>query len=769
MTTTRLIFSFLILLTILLTGDALARQPQTEPRAAWQVLRYDITATVTGAGGGERSLTGRATISARNVGGGAGREMTVRLNPAAEVTNAKAGDATASVRSRKDERANLLVATLTLPSSVPPGGTTAVTVEYRLPVADNSGIASISPEGAQFLPLSYWYPTPNTPLAPRGADYAPYRLSVGGAGDTVVSAGRASGDGFDQPLNSQPFLITGKFETIAGAGEARGVSAFVHAGASAEERQRAEALVALAAAARAFYAGLLGPAPDTQVRLVGVRRGAGFEMAGTLLLDHAAFRRTKTDSTTALQIAEAVARLWVGGARGLEGEGAGAVREGLPRFLATLFLEQQFGKEVADKERTRMALLYAPIARRDAPLAQTSPIYDTYFNSAANKGALVWRIVMNAVGRDFFNAVLRREFSKDREGSVSLASLRAAFTEGASESFTRLLAGLLEQPTDTDLLVGLPQRRGAGQAVALRNMGSFDVEVTVQATTDGGQRVSAKARVPAKDFGEALFQTTAKIVRVEVDPEKLYPQVDYANDVVPRSPSPEEAVAEARAQLTRGEFAQAESTTRTALARAPLSEDARVVLGRAVLEQNRLDEAEKEFRAALDSTLPGPSTLAWANIGLGEIALRRNRAAEAVKRFNEAARADGEYGATIAARAARIKAEVAASAGPPVDEQVKAAATQLDAAIRSGRKADIESAVVPGELGALIKGIIGTQPEVWQTRVLRTDTLGPNLAEADVSLTVRALGRDTAGTAVLYFARTPAGWKLLDRRYYEER
>ena len=761
---------FILSVFLFLFSQAIAyAQTPTEARAAWQVARYDITVSVAG---GERAIVGRAVITARNVGDGAGRELTVRLNPAASITAAKAGDATANVRSRKDERANLLVATLSLPASVPPGATTNVAIEYRLPVGDNSGIAAISSEGAQFLPLSFWYPTPNTFLAPRGADYAPYRLTVNGAGggETIISAGRADADGgFEQTLNGQPFFLLGKFETVEGAGDARGVSAHLGAGASAEERQRAEALVALAAAARAFYTGLLGPAPETQVRLVGARRGAGFEMAGTLLLDHSVFRRSKTDSITALQIAEAVARLWVGGAKGIEGEGAGAVREGLPRFLATLFLEKQFGKEAADKERARLALLYAPIARRDAALIQTTPALDTYFNSAANKGALVWRIVMDAVGRDVFTNILRRELSKERAGNVSLASLRAAFTEGGNESFKQLLSGLLDKPTDTDLLVGLPQTRPTGQAVALRNMGSFDVEVTAQATTERGERLNVKARVPARDFGEALFQTNAKIVRVEVDPEKLYPQVDYANDVVPRSPAPEEAVAEARAQLARGEFAAAEATARAALARAPLSEDARVALGRAVLEQNRLDEAEKEFRAALDSPLPGKTTLAWANIGLGEIALRRNRAGDAAKLFDEAVRADGEYASTLTARASRIKAEAAAGAAPAIDEQLKAAIAQLDAAIRSGRKAEIDAAIVPGELSAFSKGIVGRQPEIWQTRVLRTESQGANRAAADVAITTRSLGVDAAGTALLVFTRTPGGWKLSDIQFFEVR
>ena len=53
--------------------------------------------------------------------------------------------------------------------------------------------------------------------------------------------------------------------------------------------------------------------------------------------------------------------------------------------------------------------------------------------------------------------------------------------------------------------------------------------MTVAAITDRGERVLAETTVPAKNFGEVVFKTTSKIVRVEVDPDKLYPQLDYGN------------------------------------------------------------------------------------------------------------------------------------------------------------------------------------------------------------------------------------------------
>jgi hypothetical protein len=84
---------------------------------------------------------------------------------------------------------------------------------------------------------------------------------------------------------------------------------------------------------------------------------------------------------------------------------------------------------------------------------------------------------------------------------------------------------------------------------ALRNLGSIDVTVKVAATTDTGQTILVDATIPSKNFGEAVFKTSGRIVRVEVDPEKLYPQTDYGNDVVPRVRDLPDALNEATLQL----------------------------------------------------------------------------------------------------------------------------------------------------------------------------------------------------------------------------
>jgi predicted negative regulator of RcsB-dependent stress response len=741
---------------------------QEEARAAWQVTNFDITANLPAAG---RNLSVVAILSATNVGRAVGSSFTFRLANKAAIKSVTVGGATAIFRIVPEAYGSLQRITVTLPKSVASGGPVVVNINYSLPVESNTGLAAIAPGGSQFLPQSSWYPIPNTPFTVRGADTAPVHLVVNSG--NIISSGidksvAAGSSVYEQPLFAQPLFVQGDWDRIEGTAESKNVIAFLPRGAAAEEKKQAEALINLAAGARAYYAGLFGPAPEVPVRLVAVRRGAGLGDGGTLLVDSSAFRRAKIDAATALQISEAVSRLWVGGQTPVRGEGGGLLRDALPRFLAVLFIEKQFGRPAAQAELLRERLAYSSVARKDAPLARVTPLEPTYFSSVPNKGAMVWRLVDHTLGHDVFLSTLREQLQagKGTNGGISLPALRKALADRGGEAVKTLLDQQLDQLTDLDLMVGLPQQRGSEWVAALRNLGSSDAVTTVSATTATGEQLSVNVTVPARNFAEAVFRTAAKPVRVEVDPEKLYPQLDYANDSIPRAREPQEALGEASRQLGAQDYAKAETIAREVLTQRPNMQEARIALARALLGENRTDDAEKLFRSVLEDNLPTANSLAWGNIGLGEISLRKGQPAEAAKRFNEAVRADAEYASSLTARAGRIKAETAVNS-LQVDGTVRAFIAQLDQAILSGKKTEIESRIVSGELVRFMNGVIGTQPEQWQTRVLRTEQLDANLVAADVSLETKELGQPRSGTAVLILTRASGSWKLLAIELFE--
>jgi len=760
------LFIALVSLQLLITLNGRA---QDEARAAWQATKFDITVSNPGS---DRALAARAVITLRNVGRGAGSTLSLRINAKAEIKSVTIGSANATYQSRPESRGNAQRLTITLPGSIPANESVTATVDYRVPVAENNGLASLSLIGSQFLPQSMWFPLANNAFAVRGADYAPFRLTVTGGGALSSGVDKSAGGNsiFEQSLNAQPFFVTGTWDRVDGGATAKGISAFVAKGATADEQKQAEALIALTNDARSFYSSMFGSTPDVPLRLISVTRGGGFDDGGTILLGEGSFRRKKIDAMTAMSIAEAVARLWIGGDVPVRGEGHGVIREGLARFLATLFIEKQFGAEAAESERARQRVAYAAIARRDAPLSRTTPVDPTYFNSVANKGAMVWRLADHLAGRDALVAAMRSVLANaktDGEG-FSLDRFRAALIERGGNSLKAVFDQELDQVTDMDLLAGLPRQEGGQWTAALRNLGSMEAVVNVSGVTNSGQMVTAQVTVPSHDFGQAVFKTMATVVKVEVDPDKFYPQLDYANDVAPRAPEVAESLAEATRLFGAQEFAKSESLARQLLTASPGLQDARIVLGRALLAQNKNDEAEKEFKQLLNERLPTPAALAWASIGLGEIALRRGQAAEASRNFTDAIRADAEYAATLNARAERIRAE-SSGAAPPIDESAKNFVNQLDAAVRTGRQAEIAPMIMPGELARFVQQVVGTQPEAWQTRILRTESLDANRIAVDVALNTRQLGVDHAGTAVFILARVNGALKLNAIELFEVR
>lgn len=733
-------------------------QDTARAAAAWRVLKYDITANVP-QNPADRYLAAKAILNLQNVGTGTGSRLTLRINDKAEIASVQVNGATAAFTKGSEaisSSRNLQRIIVTLPS-IQPNANFTVGVDYKLKVEENFGLNAISSVGSQFLPLSFWYPTPSSMYSPRGADYAPFRLNVTSSNENVVASGVQNSTSFDQKLNAQPFFVTGSWDAVEGIGEAKGISVLLPKGADNEDRKRAQDFLALTAAAKTFAAGLLGNASDSPIRLVFVRRGGGFSDGGTILLEQGALRRQKMDSQTALTVSEAIAKIWLGNAVALRGEGYGAIREGLARYIATQFIEKQFGKDVADAERLRQSIAYSAISKRDAPLNTASPLDDYYYAETANKGAMVWRLLAASMGQDALFAAIR---SKMQGGSLTLADLRTVFPQQKAT-----LDYLFDQVTDMNLLAGLPRIEAGETKVALRNLGGIDVTVNVLAITDKGEKLIAKAAIPAKSFGEAGFKTTSKIVRVEVDPEKIYPQVDYSDDVAPRDFQESDPIVIIKRDFDRQNYLAAEKSARTFLAVVPRYNEARMWLGRILQAQGKNTEAEKVFKEVIDDKLPSPRGLAWASAGLADISLKTNNRDAAFTYFTNAIRSDAEYGATLLSRLGRQKLVASAE----IDPAATAFFSQFDRAAVSNRKTEVDALVVPGEITRFAGGIAG-QAEQWQTRVLRTEKLDVNNLLVETNLNIKMLSKDAeSGMAVFLLSKSGGGWKLSGVEIFEVR
>ncbi len=749
-------FSILIFFLLLSLSSVIAHaQDESRATATWQVQKYEVNATLP-QGEADRNLTVRAGLTVKNISNAAASTLTVRISPGAEVSAISINGATADFSKREEKinaATNLQRIVIRIPA-VQPNATVTASVDYKLNIKENAGLSALSPIGSQFLPLSYWYPTPNSWYFARGADFAPFRLQVNSAGGmSVVSSGAEAGGAFDQKLQGQPFFVAGSWDAV----NANGVAVYVPKGAGAEEQKRANELAALASEAKTFAANLLGPLPDAPLRIVSVKRGAGFSGGGTIFVDDSVFRRSKIDSQTAMSIAESVAKIWLGNAVAVGGDGHGAIREGLSRYIATQFIENKYGKDVADVERMRQRTAYAAVARRDSPLNIVSPLDDYYYPEVANKGAMIWRLLARKAGDGpFFEAV--RAGMKD--GSLSLAELRAGFSEQKD-----FLDHMFDQVTDTNLLVGLPQAAGGETKIALRNTGSIDATVSVASIAANGEKLNAQSTIRAKSFGEVSFKTANKIARVEVDAEKLYPQTEYSDDIAPKELSDSDMLLAVKRVFDKQDFANAEKTARIVLRDVPRFDDVRILLGRSLLAQGKTAEAEREFWTVLDEKLPTSRSLAWANVGLGEIAAKGGQNGPAAKFAEEAILADAEYGASLAARALRTRLNVAAAN----DDSVKAFFVQFDKVAVSNRKADMDAIVVPGEVSKFASGISGST-EQWQTQVRQVDKIDASTVLVETTLTIKLLTKDVeTGTAVYRLSKIGNGWKLSGVDIFEVR
>ena len=746
-----------IIFTLLIIGFVFSAFAQDESRASitWQVQKYDVTATLPQAET-DRNLNVKAVLNLKNVSSSAASRVTLRISEKAEVSDVKANGTVMDFNKgveKIDASRNLQRTIVRLPS-VAPNGTVSVEVNYKLKTDENSGLNALSPAGSQFLPLSFWYPTPNSWYFARGADYAPFSLKLNTAnGLTALSSGAENAGAFEQKLNGQPFFIAGNWDKI----ESNGVVVFVPKGAGAEEQKRAQELAALASEAKTFTATLLGNAPDAPLKIISARRGAGFSGGGTILLDEGVFRRQKIDSQTAMTIAEAIAKIWLGNAVQISGEGFGAIREGLPRFIATQFIEQKYGKDVADVERLRQRTAYAAVAKRDAPLNIVSPIDDYYFPSNANKGAMIWRLLAKTAGQ---NELFEKIRLNSGDKNLQLSEVRAAFS-----AQKELLDYLFDQVTDVNLLVGLPQVNGGETKIALRNTGSIEAAVNVTATLSNSEKLSTAVTLRPKSFGEVTFKNPNKITRVEIDNEKLYPQTDYLDDIAPREFDDNDLLLSVKRYFDKQDYVNGEKTARLVLRDTPRFDDVRILLARALLAQGKTADAEKEFRIVLDEKLPTARSLAWAHQGLGEIALRTNRNADAAKHFEETIKADAEYGATLAARNARSKI----NASPTIDESVKAFFAQFDKAAISNRKVELDDLIISGEIPKFSGGISG-QAQQWNTKIIQTDKIDANNVLVETNLNIKLLNREPeSGIAVYRLTKIGNNWKLGSVEVFEVR
>ncbi|MFV0387954.1 MAG: tetratricopeptide repeat protein [Pyrinomonadaceae bacterium] len=737
----KLIFGLFLILTV-----SFSTRAQGSVDLTWKVVNYDISATLPQDFQKNRDLDVVAKLRIKNISAKDYSKLTLRISDQATISGITSNGSIVDFRKSQEDIGggkNLQRALVSLPS-IAPNNEAVITVKYKLNVKTNSGLNALSPVSSQFLPLSFWYPTPTSWYFSGSADHAPFKVTVNGLnGRQMVTSDGQSSNSFSSNINGMPFFVTGKWRVF----DENGVIIYAPESPDPLVKKRAGELAQFLSSAKSFVEKRYGKKISVPLKIVSVARGAGFSDSGVVLIDESVFVREKLDSQTAMNLVESVAKLWLGGEIDISGDGFAVIQEGLSKHIANDFIESQYGKEVATIEKLRQRISYSAIAQRSAPLSITTPLDSYFYTSAANKGAMIWDFLEHENGERFYE-ILRGASSN---GTLTLSKVRSAFP-GQKE----YLDTMLDSSDSMNLLIGLPQNVGVVTKVALRNLSSTGVDVDVEATTMKGGKLRVRSRIPANGFGEAVFSTSEKIGSVEVDPDKLYTQSDYSDDVAPRDLLGNDPILSVKRKLDKQDYAGAEADSLNVLSRYPGFDEVRIMLARSQLAQKKVTEAKSNYLSALSSRLPTAQTLGWGNLGLGEIGERFGQKTEALRYFNTAIAADGEYGVTLGAREHRRGLGIGATIDPSIIQFF----SNFDSLIKAKDKVGVEAIVLSGEMTRFAASIAGQAVE-WESVPNYVDVLDDENVLVETNVKVRLIDKNQeAGIGVFRLSKVGGKWFL---------
>ncbi len=765
-----------IILVLLPTGSV-AQQPAATSYLLLRLEKTDITARLDLR---EHKVQVRATLTVSNPSSRPVATMRFKLGQTAEITGATIDGVARPFETKTSEENQTVSVNFKLDAPLAPGRSTTVVLDYTFPVEQASARAALTIDEWLLLPESFWVPVIHTPyLIDYNVDATPFTLRIEApTGMKVISSGELvaeeSRDGltrttYRQRLFARPMFIARDFERVGegGAIEIYQPRGYALAKAETIDRLRSEAERILD-----FYTEFFGQPAPAPIRIVASSRVPFYGAPGILVVDERTLARDILDEETVYFLASNLARNWLGGRYRITGPGHGVLFDGLPSFLALLYMRRQYGPAVADRMVARFRTEYLAIVRGgsayDAPLARQSLRNRQYFRSIYNKVPMVMRLIEKALGEEKFLSIIKALFSGEAGRTVTLADFRqAVLAAGEAKKLEPILERWFDRVVLPDFAVGKPVYENGKWSVTVANFGDGGGDVDVEIETEDGQRLRQTVKIEAQGYAQAVFQTPSQPKRARVDPDRLYIQAKYENDVYPRKPPVAKLVGEGTLALIRGEAAQAEAKFRQILASEPENAAARALWARALAALDRLDEAEREARRALAETLPSLAVFAHARWALADVAMKRHRPADAVAHYRQAALAVAEDVALLAARDALIRAERAAGELPEPGEPVRQFISRLDAAIGSGRPAAVKELVDMQNLKSFAVGVAFL--EGWKTDILRGAPLDAHRVILDVKTLATTSEGQRQARAIYILRQQGSSWKLYEIPVFVEK
>lgn len=811
---------WLVVLAVLRFG---AETAQAQEFADFGLVRSEITVTLRPY---EYAADVTAVLELTNIARQAeARTLTLRLTKAAKVASFTVNDRPMPTDEKKQPGGDASVAAYVAELSPPlrAGDKATARLTYTLTYRESTNYAAITPGDSLLLPEAGWTPFIHSPQSAHGPDTAPYVLTVAKPTDGEVwsSGGRREVGGnvvFTSASAGEPWLVVQPFGppvvrrfTPAG-GEPTVVTVYGARGLSEASARNAERLAEEVERILSFYRTLWGDVPvrefcvlTTPRRIVADRRspelrGRDFDAdravrhaaPGAALLETATLLRPAPDAETVEWLTAAVARTWLGGQVRLRGRGWAVLADALPAYLTAQYVAQRYGAAAERDFWLRRSFNYGRLAGVrvsqqgfergiDAiPIVQ-HPSFPDYYASMPTRGALVFRLLERLVGRDALLDAVRATLG-DASGTATYDGFRARLVgTPPDERRANFFKQWFEELSEPDFVIGVPVKRedGPGWRCALRNLGTGDALLPVVAVTDKGEKLTTTVEVPSKGYGTAVFETSATIVEVELDPEKTYPQVRFGydrnskqfdNDARPERRHAFSLVLEAEATLTRRlkpneteaqRQAEAESLLREAVVREPGFALAQAYLARTLVAQNKFDAAHEAVAAVRRANPPARYPLALALLTEGDSAAARKDYERAQTAYKTAFEMEAGPALDEQARRSLLATESAAGKAFPPDDEMRAFVSTMDKAIRAGTSKALESCFIRPDTSKFVLGIVVSKPDSWTTQPFRMERLDARRVLLDVNVAVVSATKEAqAGTGLLTLRRVGDGWMV---------
>ncbi|HEX8096980.1 MAG TPA: M1 family aminopeptidase [Pyrinomonadaceae bacterium] len=352
------------------------------------------------------------------------------------------------------------------------------------------------------------------------------------------------------------------------------------------------------------------------------------------------FLATKMFDATRAQVADEriereVAYQWWGQTVGLRSFDDAWISQGLGEFSAFSFREATLTGgplDAAQRDELERALTFeqtASIARAPSQLDDQSAAYQSI---VFYKGAMVFRMLRETLGREKFNQLIRTFLDQFRGKNASVDDFEKLTTRVAGQNMRYFFAQWVEGTGVPEFTVDyqiIRTRAGKfrSRGTVRQNLEALHMplELTLRAEGDS-QTTTIRMDDKSEDFD---FESSGQPIEVIVDPN---------NRILRMSDELRVSVVARRGieQMREGQYAEAQQQFEAALKLDKSNSWVYYNLGLLYLEQRNWNQALDSFDAALNGSLKPAWIEAWAHIKRGNTYDARGDRARAVSEYNKA-------------------------------------------------------------------------------------------------------------------------------------